>query len=89
MDNFYISGQEGSNQISQYFLDREHTLIFVVRFSDPEDETMTRGIPDKFAILNGTKKGILLQILSQRQRLLQQEFKEEKEDYLIDEEYEL
>ena len=89
MDNFYISGQEGSNQISQYFLDREHTLFFVVRFSDPEDETMTHGIPDKFAILNGTKKGTLLQSLSQRQRLLKQEFKEENEDYLIDEEYEL
>ena len=50
---------------------------------------MTRVILDKFAILNGTKKGTLLQSLSQRQRLLQQEFKEEKEDSLIDEEYEL
>ena len=61
----------------------------MVRFLDPKDETVTHGIPDKFAILNDTKKGTLLQSLSQRQRLLQQEFKEENEDYLIDEEYEL
>ena len=36
----------------QYVLDRAHNLIYVVKFLDPEGETVTRGSLYKFAILN-------------------------------------
>ena len=42
-ENCYVSGYEGTNKISQDVLDREQTVIFVVKFSDPEGETVTRG----------------------------------------------
>ena len=39
-------------KILKYFLDREKTLLFVVKFSHLEGETVTRGSPYKFAIVN-------------------------------------
>ena len=32
--------------------DRARTVLFVVKFSDPEGETVTRGSPYKVAMLN-------------------------------------
>ena len=51
-ENCYSSGYKGPNEIFQYVLDREHTFIYVVNVSDPDDETMTHGGPYKFAMLN-------------------------------------
>ena len=45
-------GYEGPNEILQDFLDREWTLISMVKISDPEDETVTRVSPYMFALLN-------------------------------------
>ena len=42
-ENCYISGYEGPNEISQDVTDRTWTVLFVVKFSDPEGETVTRG----------------------------------------------
>ena len=53
--NFFISGYEGSNEILKDVLDMEWTIIFVLKFSNPEDETLTHGIPYKFAMLNSPK----------------------------------
>ena len=55
-ENFYISGYEGPNEILQNVLDREQALISVVRSSDLEDETVTRGILYKFAILKSPER---------------------------------
>ena len=49
-DNFYISGYEGLN--SQDVLNREWTVISVVKVSDPEGETVTCGSLYKFAMLH-------------------------------------
>ena len=51
-ENYYVSGYKDPNEISQYFLDRAWTLLSVVKVSDPEDETVTRGIPHNFVMLN-------------------------------------
>ena len=55
MENLYISGYEGPNEISEDFLDRAQTLIYVVKFLDSEGETLTRGNSHKFAMLNSPK----------------------------------
>ena len=52
MENCYILGYEGPNEIFQDALDRAQTLISVVKVSNPEGETMTRGSLYKFAMLN-------------------------------------
>ena len=52
MENHYISGYEGPNEISQDVPNREQTLISVVKFSGPGGETMTRGSLYKFSMLN-------------------------------------
>ena len=52
-ENFYISGYESLNEILQVVPDRAWTLISVVKVSDPEGETMTRGSLCKFPMLNG------------------------------------
>ena len=51
-ENFYISGYKGPNEISQDVLEMEWNLLSVIKFSDPEDETVTCGIPYNFAMLN-------------------------------------
>ena len=51
-DNCYISGYEGSNEISQDFPDRTRTAIYVVIVSDLEGETVTRGSLYEFTMLN-------------------------------------
>ena len=51
-ENCYILGYEGPNEISQDFIDREQTLIPVVKVSDPYDETLTCGSPYNFTMLN-------------------------------------
>ena len=53
-DNFYILGYKGPNEISQYVQYSSQTLISMVKFSDPECETLTRGNLYKFAMLNIT-----------------------------------
>ena len=45
-------GYEGPNEILQDFLDREWTLISMVKISDPEEETVTCGSSYMFVILN-------------------------------------
>ena len=54
MENCYISGYEGPNEILQDALYRECTLISLVKVSDPEDETETCGSLYKFVMLNST-----------------------------------
>ena len=49
---FYISGYEGPNEIYQDFLDREHIVISMIKFSYPKGETVTPGNPYKFGMLN-------------------------------------
>ena len=51
-ENCYISGYEGPNEIYQDSEDRAWTLFFVVKFLDPDDETVTNGSPYKFSMLN-------------------------------------
>ena len=51
-ENCYMSGYEGPNELSQDFIDREWNIIFVVKFSDPDDETGKCGSPYMFAMLN-------------------------------------
>ena len=47
----YISGYKGPNEISQDVPYRGRDLIFVVKFSDPEGETITRGNLYKFVMM--------------------------------------
>ena len=51
-ENRYISGYKVPNEILQDVLEREQTILFVVNISDPEGETVTRGSPYKFDLLN-------------------------------------
>ena len=50
---------EGPNEISKDVPKRARTLIYVVKISDPEGETMTHGNPYKFTLLNSPKMGHL------------------------------
>ena len=54
-ENCYISGYEGPNEISQHVPDRAQIALSVVKVSDPDDETRTRGSPYKFHMLNSPK----------------------------------
>ena len=56
-DNFYISGSKGTNEILKDFLERAWTVLSVFQVSDPEDETVTRGSPYNFAMLNSPQTG--------------------------------
>ena len=51
-ENCYILGYKGPNEISQDVPEREHIAISLVKILDPEGETMTRGSPYKFTMLN-------------------------------------
>ena len=48
-------GYEGPNEIYQDVIDREKTLISMVKILDPEVEIVTRGSPYNFAMLNSPK----------------------------------
>ena len=50
--NCHISGYKDPNEILQDVLDREWTVISMVKFSYSDDETGTCGSPYKFAMLN-------------------------------------
>ena len=50
-ENRNILGYKDPNKILQDVPDREWTLISVVKFSDPDDETGSCGNPYKFAML--------------------------------------
>ena len=54
-ENCYISNYEGPNEILQDVADRAWTVVSVVKALDLEGETMTRGSPYKFAMLNSTE----------------------------------
>ena len=58
-ENCYISSYKGPNEISEDVLEREQTLISLVKFLDPEDETVTRDRPYNFAVLNSPVTGHL------------------------------
>ena len=58
-ENFYISIYEGPNGISKDVPDRAQTLLFVVKVSDLDDETVTCGIPYNLAILNSPERSHL------------------------------
>ena len=51
-DNCFISGYEGPNESFQDFPNKAWNLISMVKLSDPDDETGTRGSSYKFAMLN-------------------------------------
>ena len=51
-ENCYISSFKGPIEISQDVPDRARSVLYVVKVSDPDDETGTRGSPYKFAMLN-------------------------------------
>ena len=58
-DNFYISRYEGPNEILQDVTEMAWTLVSVARFLDPEYETVTRGSPYNFTMLNSPEIGHL------------------------------
>ena len=45
-------GYQGPNEIYEDFIERELSVISMVKCSDPDDETVTRGSMYKFAMLN-------------------------------------
>ena len=45
-------GYRGPNGIPEDVLEIARTILFVVRISEPEDETVTRGMPYNFTVLN-------------------------------------
>ena len=51
-ENCYIQGYEGPNEISQDVAERERNLISVIKVSDPKAETVTRGSPYNFTMMN-------------------------------------
>ena len=58
-DNCYISSYEGPNEISQDVPDRARTVLYVVKVSNHDYETGTRGSPYNFAMLNSPETGHL------------------------------
>ena len=57
--NWYILAYKGPNEIYDNVLERERTIISVVRVSDLEYETVARGIPYNFVVLNSPVTGHL------------------------------
>ena len=49
-DNRYISGYEGPNEISQDVPNRARTVLYVVKVSDLEGDTVTRGSLDSIQV---------------------------------------
>ena len=58
-ENCYISGYEGPNEIYEDVPERAQTLLFVVKVSDPEDETVTHGSLYNFVVRNSPVTGHL------------------------------
>ena len=54
-ENFYISIYEDLNEFFKDFLDMGWNLIYVVKVSDPDDETRIGGSPYKFDMRNNPK----------------------------------
>ena len=52
-------GYKGPNEIFEDVPERAKNLLSVVRVSDPKEETVTRGSPYNFAVLNSPKTGHL------------------------------
>ena len=52
-------GYRGPNGIPEDVPERARTVISMVRSSEPEDETVTRGRPYNFAVLNSPVTGHL------------------------------
>ena len=50
-----MSSYKGPNEILQDVPDMAWTVLSVVKFSDPDDETGTHGSPYKFSMLNSPK----------------------------------
>ena len=51
-ENWNNLGYKDTNEILQDVTDREWTFFSMVKVSDPEGETVTRGSPYNFAMLN-------------------------------------
>ena len=58
-DNFYVLGYKFPNEIYEDVIERAQNTLSMVQVSNPEDETVTRGIPYSFAILNSPVTGHL------------------------------
>ena len=56
-------GYQGPNEISEDLLEMAWNLISLVEFSDPEYETVTRGSPYNFVVLNNPVTGHLGKII--------------------------
>ena len=54
-ENCNISGYKDPNEILQDVPDRARNVLSVVKVSDPEGETVTRGSLYKFSMLNSPK----------------------------------
>ena len=63
MENCYILGYQSPNEISQDVLEREQNVLSVVEFSDPEDETVTRGSLYNFVMSYSPETGHLGKML--------------------------
>ena len=62
-ENCYFLGYEGPNEICQDFPEKTQNLIFVIKFSDPEYETVTHGSLYNFYMLNSHETGHLGNVL--------------------------
>ena len=58
-ENCNISRYKGLNKISEDVSKMEWNLIYLIQVLDPKDETVTRGSPYNFAMLNNPEKGHL------------------------------
>ena len=58
-ENCYISGYKGPNEIYEVFPETAQTILSVVEVSDLGDETVTRGRPYNFVVLNSPVTGNL------------------------------
>ena len=58
-ENCYISCYKGPNEISQDVPDRAWIVLFVVKFLDPDDETVTCGGIYKLSMMNSLERSHL------------------------------
>ena len=58
-ENFYILGYEGPNEISQDVSYRAWTVTSMIKFLDPEGETVTCGSLYKFSMMSSPQKSHL------------------------------
>ena len=62
-DNCYILGYKGPNEMFEAVPKRAWTVLSVVEVWVPDDETVTRGSPYNFAMLNNPEIGHLGKII--------------------------